>query len=310
METRNTKTGQVYQRWGAFARPVPDASGVVGDAVRIGLPMELREYAEYSFLVDGVGVEEDGSIILGPGSTTASYVLREPGEITVGELAEGMKKLAGVELGLKAREWIVRNWTTPGSAPVVRSWFQGLLRTGFVDTFAELYPQAQERFTCWDQYRNKRHENEGARIDYILVDRPFFEKHALAGAGLDCRGIKDPNSTMAARAAATLGGILQPAPFEGGGMPAMDEDTYLVHFRALREGPSSGIVYTPPQLSDHVAVSLFLKGVPLPEQPATPARDASTSRCQPHLSAKRITDFFAVRKENGMPPAKRQAVAL
>eukprot|EP00439_Symbiodinium_sp_Y106_P062924 s1546_g9.t1 len=89
METRNTKTGQVYQRWGAFARPVPDASGVVGDAVRIGMPLEVREYAEYSFLVDGVGVEEDGSIILGPGSTTADYVLREPGEITVGELAEG-----------------------------------------------------------------------------------------------------------------------------------------------------------------------------------------------------------------------------
>lgn len=84
-----------------------------------------------------------------------------------------------------------------------------VLGDGMVDSFAEFYPKALGRYTClllrsssiilspgWDQYRNKRHENEGSRIDYILVvrgqptllacctqDEAFFQKHASAGAG-------------------------------------------------------------------------------------------------------------------------------
>ncbi|CAJ1364611.1 unnamed protein product [Effrenium voratum] len=88
-----------------------------------------------------------------------------------------------------------------------------------VDSFAEFYPEAQERFTCWDQYRNRRHENEGSRIDYVLVDRAFFERHAAKGAGLDSRGLA-PESPGAALAAATYGGLSQPSPFVGGGMRA------------------------------------------------------------------------------------------
>ncbi|CAJ1364613.1 unnamed protein product [Effrenium voratum] len=68
------------------------------------------------------------------------------------------------------------------------------------------------------------------------------------------------------------------------------EDEYFAQFRADKEGPSTGIVYTPQQLSDHVAVSIFLRNVP---KPAPVARSAATQRCQPHLGAKRITDFFA-----------------
>ena len=40
-----------------------------------------------------------------------------------------------------------------------------------IDTFRLHHPNAQGRFTCWNQYTNRRYENEGARIDYILVDR-------------------------------------------------------------------------------------------------------------------------------------------
>ncbi|CAJ1451903.1 unnamed protein product [Effrenium voratum] len=71
----------------------------------------------------------------------------------------------------------------------------------------------------WDQYRNRRHENEGSRIDYVLVDRAFFERHAAKGAGLDSRGLA-PESPGAALAAATYGGLSQPSPFVGGGMRA------------------------------------------------------------------------------------------
>ena len=44
-----------------------------------------------------------------------------------------------------------------------------------VDTFAELEPGAQGRFTCWCQYTNDRYCNNGARIDYCLVDRALFD---------------------------------------------------------------------------------------------------------------------------------------
>eukprot|EP00434_Breviolum_minutum_P042186 symbB.v1.2.037535.t1/scaffold5572.1/size25760/3 len=85
-----------------------------------------------------------------------------------------------------------------------------------IDSFAEFYPKAQERFTCWDQYRNRRHQNEGSRIDYIFVDRPFFQQHASSGAGLASHGHQDPDSTLAALKAATYGGLAQPASFNGG----------------------------------------------------------------------------------------------
>merc|ERR1719210_1306361 len=126
-----------------------------------------------------------------------------------------------------------------------------------VDSFARLHPVAEERFTCWDQYRNKRHENVGSRIDFILVDRPLFEEHARRGAGLDARKVPDPDSAAAALAAARLDGLSQPSSFAGGGMPALEEDEYYAQFR---EVASTGIIYTPPQLSDHVATCLLLEG--------------------------------------------------
>ncbi|CAK9117209.1 unnamed protein product [Durusdinium trenchii] len=297
IETRNSRNGQTFQKWGVWAKPLTDADA----PVRLGPPIEHQGMAEFSFWMDGLHVEEDGQIVTRPTST--SYVLREKGEISIGELLEGMKKLAGVDISTAARDWLMQR-STPSSAEAVRLWLEDVLAGGMVDSFAEFYPKAQGRFTCWDQYRNRRHENEGSRIDYILVDETFFKRHASPGAGLDSRGL-DADSPTAALAAATYDGLSQPSPFIGGGVPPLEEDEYIAQFRADKEGPSTGIIYTPQQLSDHVAVSLLLRKVALPS--ATLSRNAATQRCQPHLSSKRITDFFS-RKDT--PPLKRQAVAV
>jgi len=139
----------------------------------------------------------------------------------------------------------------------------------------------------------------------------FFEKHAQRGADLDTRGNLTPSSASAALSAATLGGLSQPSPFAGGGMPALEEEEYWAQFR---EAASTGIVYTPPQLSDHVATSLLLRGCPAPGGQPAATRDAGTQRCQPHRAARRITDFFGAGAKRPQPlaagpaaPAKRTA---
>ena len=64
----------------------------------------------------------------------------------------------------------------------------------------------------------------------------------------------DPNTASAALDACTASGHFHPIPFEGGGIAATHtpEWVYSVQFRA----PHTGIIYTPPEYSDHVAVSL------------------------------------------------------
>mmetsp|Transcript_23600 Transcript_23600/g.67794 ORF Transcript_23600/g.67794 Transcript_23600/m.67794 type:complete len:222 (+) Transcript_23600:554-1219(+) len=50
-----------------------------------------------------------------------------------------------------------------------------------VDSFVEFFPNARGQFTSWEQYTNGRYVNEGARLDYILVDEALFRSHAVRG---------------------------------------------------------------------------------------------------------------------------------
>eukprot|EP00446_Apocalathium_sp_SHHI-4_P035180 CAMPEP_0177317982 /NCGR_PEP_ID=MMETSP0368-20130122/13829_1 /TAXON_ID=447022 ORGANISM="Scrippsiella hangoei-like, Strain SHHI-4" /NCGR_SAMPLE_ID=MMETSP0368 /ASSEMBLY_ACC=CAM_ASM_000363 /LENGTH=559 /DNA_ID=CAMNT_0018777377 /DNA_START=66 /DNA_END=1746 /DNA_ORIENTATION=+ len=287
-ETKNSRTGQTFQRWGVYAKARS------GEVVRIGPPHDVEDWARASFLVDGVAIERDCEVVLGAGYADATFLLQRPGVLSAADLGECMKKLEGVEVGPAALKSISDAFGDVGTPPAVKDWLQSVLHEdGMVDSFTAFYPHAEERFTCWDQYKNKRHENMGSRIDYILVDKAFFECHARQGAGLDSRG-REPDSPLAALAAATFDGLSQPSSFAGGGMPPLHEDEFFAQFR---EKPATGIVYTPQQLSDHIAVSLLLSpsDCRLVAPPATLVRDAATQLCQPHRSARRITDFFMKR---------------
>lgn len=305
-ETKNAHRGQTYKRWGVFVKAKS------GEVVRVGSPIETEEMARFSFLVDGCAVETDGTVVQGPEAAQATYTLQSPGNLSTGDLAECLKRIAGVELPQPALKALSDTFGRVSSDPAVSTWLRAVLDgDGMADSFAELRPEAEERFTCWDQYKNKRHENVGSRIDYILVDRPFFECHARRGEELQSWGRQAPDSAAAALAAATMGGLSQPTSFAGGGMAPLSEDEYFAQFRA----PSTGMIYTPPQLSDHIAVSLLLTGVPRPAPEACSSQDAVTLRCQPYRTAKRITDFFAARppaagtgaSSEAGPPAKRAA---
>ena len=62
-------------------------------------------------------------------------------------------------------------------SPLERAYFNKLLKLGFIDTFREINPNANE-FSWWD-YRIPFQRNLGMRIDHILLSKnllPFLEK--------------------------------------------------------------------------------------------------------------------------------------
>ena len=169
-----------------------------------------------------------------------------------------------------------------------------------VDTFAELHPNARGRFTCWNQYQNGRGENNGGRLDYILIDRSLYNGKCIPFAGrLDC-GYGDhkggqwieahQNDDRSAKDAG-VGGWSN-APTSGGGLPDGKNKDYAWHATVP---PHSGMIYTPPQWSDHIGVSVVLCDVALPCESMIQMEKihrTETKKCQPHASVRSITSFF------------------
>ncbi|EOD39521.1 hypothetical protein EMIHUDRAFT_200012 [Emiliania huxleyi CCMP1516] len=170
------------------------------------------------------------------------------------------------------------------------AWLRSIEADGMVDTFGELRPAAECRFTCWDQYKNMRHVNVGRRIDYIYLDRPLFDEAALRGPPL-----AEAEDAAGALRAATAGGRWAPAPWTGASVlqeaPMTTHDTQFVP-------PHSGVIYTPPQASDHVAVSLLLRHGAVPAQ--TLQLDDDTRSCS-FRPQRTIASFF------GAAPAAKAA---
>lgn len=200
------------------------------------------------------------------------------------------------------------------SAPCFQSFFNDALlgEDRMVDTFSELHPKSVDRFTCWEQYKNSRYINEGARIDYIVVDKEIFQAARTAGVPLPCASTSRECTGEAAKNACLgrtqAGEQYQPAPFEGGGMPEPPTKCLEQQFRDA----TTGIVYMPPHFSDHVAVTLLLEwddprgegGVegawrgPLPGSIALES-DAATRMAQPHKTHRSIRDMFAAAASTG-----------
>jgi exodeoxyribonuclease III len=196
-------------------------------------------------------------------------------------------------------------------------------RAVMVDPFALARTRCRDRFTIWSQYQNERYRNEGTRIDFTLCDKELWEQHgrvggpldgyvhpraaasadadvsAVAGVGLSAQG----ESTASSNAAVNFNAF-QPAPFGGGGMPRASEEAYQVHLRGHLKGASgllggkgnlhTGIIYTPPEYSDHVGVSLLLDdsikaGMSLP---LALKEDKETKATQPHQAQKTMLSFF------------------
>jgi exodeoxyribonuclease-3 len=59
--------------------------------------------------------------------------------------------------------------TESGFLPEERRWFDGFLKSGFVDVWREQNPDKRDKYTWWSYYEMARPANRGWRIDYICV---------------------------------------------------------------------------------------------------------------------------------------------
>ena len=68
----------------------------------------------------------------------------------------------------------VRNKTVSGFLPEERSWLDGFMKSGFIDSFRYLNSDPHQ-YSWWSYRANARNNNKGWRIDYALVSTPLKE---------------------------------------------------------------------------------------------------------------------------------------
>eukprot|EP00927_Polykrikos_kofoidii_P022200 TRINITY_DN20776_c0_g1_i1.p1 TRINITY_DN20776_c0_g1~~TRINITY_DN20776_c0_g1_i1.p1 ORF type:complete len:673 (+),score=94.12 TRINITY_DN20776_c0_g1_i1:55-2073(+) len=154
----------------------------------------------------------------------------------------------------------------------LRSWFEmpaegeaSHERSEWADVFAAVHPAAEHRFTAWCQSFNLRYANVGTRLDYTIVDRETFDAcvvkspSTLLPGGSVADG-RSPNSPQAALHAATAGGSWHGAAMSGiacGDGLTMQQDDMRLNDTQFPAEPYTGLIYTPPGYSDHIAVSVL-----------------------------------------------------
>merc|ERR1719284_1935108 len=176
-EVTNARTGQKLTKWGVFVQ-----SKTSGKFCRVGWPQKSEEKAKCVCAVDGVGCTETDSLVFGrDGPSSLEYL--PPDTMSVSQLVQCLKTVVGLNLSSDAQRWLADTGDEP-SPPPLRAWLGSILKDDdMVDSFVEFWPLAEERFTNW-LGRSRPHAS-GSRVDYIFVDRIFFQRHARQGASLD-----------------------------------------------------------------------------------------------------------------------------
>lgn len=222
---------------------------------------------------------------------------READIVSVEILSELMSKIAGVSWEETLQREIGFSHGNGSRLSPTRAWLtQIIIVDGMVDTFRHYFPKAEGRFTCWNQFTNRRYVNEGARIDYILVDKSLMDR-VERGTNLRSYGFQDENNAenealteAAALRAATANGQYKATSFAGGGIQEASHRTLDSQFGE----PHTGMIYTPPSFSDHIAVSLRLNNDDggLLKQNLKLSTDSATRKAQPHKAQRSIAAFF------------------
>lgn len=290
-QTTNSMTGATYDKFRVVVNVPFGENNAASKLVYLGQHETSAEYAlrQYDFSACSCTDPETGECV----------VACEANAIRVGILIELFQKLVVTKPCWDATtiEEITEHAVVEQSSPT-RRWLRAVLEEdGMVDTFRHYYPHAKDRFTCWNQNKNCRYSNEGARIDYILIDQSLLPSLRQGNANtLRCGGPvlgdgADEQSPAAALQAVTANGRFQPAGYEGGGMNEASKPTLDTQFGEAH----TGHVYTPPTFSDHIGVSALLE---TPEC-ASVSTDASeykvssaTRKSQPHRQQQSIASFF------------------
>lgn len=68
----------------------------------------------------------------------------------------------------------IRNANVSGFLPEERTWLDGFMKNGFVDSF-RVFNQEPHQYSWWSYRANARNNNKGWRIDYLLVSENLKE---------------------------------------------------------------------------------------------------------------------------------------
>ncbi len=106
----------------------------------------------------------------------------------------------------------VKRWLRTGKTsflPEERVWMERLMAWGLVDTYRELHPEVDDRFS-WFDYRSRGFEREpkrGLRIDLVLVSAALRERVTEAGIDYELRAMTKPSDHCPIWAGLDLAGL-------------------------------------------------------------------------------------------------------
>jgi hypothetical protein len=284
-KTTNTLTKQQFEKY-RLAVQLPD-----GSQVYLGKHELTEEHCYHEYNLDEQSYQDP--------ATGESIIAKEANAVSIGILAELMAKIVSIQWNEELQRQIAVDDGDVSHVSPSRRWLNTLLEDdGMVDPMRYFYPTAEARFTCWDQLTNQRYVNSGIRIDYTLIDKPLLD-FVARGDVSSLRSYGDPTtvdplSENAALKAATADGKFEPVSFEGGGITDVSQRVLDTQFGS----PHTGMIYTPPSFSDHIAISLLFERdeVLLSSPDNTPLvlqeQDIATRKAQPHKKQQTIASFF------------------
>ena len=121
-----------------------------------------------------------------------------------------------------------------------RQWLTSLLRDDdMVDAFRYYHPHAEGRYTCWCQFTNKRYTNEGARIDYTIIDKSLLPYIQIQQPPPQLQ--PQPGTTITT--AATTGSFLRCAPTQVSAVSLSSSST--TGTKHQQSNGSRGILFDP-----------------------------------------------------------------
>ncbi len=113
-------------------------------------------------------------------------------------LVIGDMNISPTDLDIGIGEDNARRWLRSGKCsflPEERQWLDGLLGLGLGDTYRQLNPAVNDRFS-WFDYRSRGFERDpkrGLRIDLILASSPLQQLCAGAGIDYELRAMEKPS---------------------------------------------------------------------------------------------------------------------
>ena len=226
-----------------------------------------------------------------PDERTGDTYLCWAGHLTVEHLSDILEKALEMRFPESEQKILSRYFTKSHESPCLVDFFRELMVVdGMVDTFREAYPEAQGRFTAFNQAVNGRFGNKGKRIDFILCDHLLYREVVRSRDNV----LPGGDTEAAAKRMATADGKFKAATADGDGLADHPIEVLDSQFAA----PHNGIIYFPPKYSDHLGVSFVLHMQKASEAASTSASSTAffskkrTAVTQPQRSTRDIRSFF------------------